>query len=138
MTTANMFNFVYLMMLLFGAQATPARPADDEAACAALREMADVTVTYAVMKPATATAPPHCYVQCKIQGRIRVRVQLPMRAGWNGKLVNIGYGGKDGDLEFADNYVTEGYATANSNMGHDAGSSPGATFAYENLGSVIV
>src|SRR5262249_47081870 len=38
MTTANMFDFVYLMMLLFGAQAAPARPADDEAACAALRE----------------------------------------------------------------------------------------------------
>jgi len=137
MATANMFDFVYLMMLLFAAQATPARPADDEAACAALREMADVTVTYAVMKPATATAPPHCYVQGNIQGRIRFHMQLPMRAGWNGKLVNIGDGGKDGDLDFADNYVAEGYATANSNMGHDAGSSPGATFAYENLESVI-
>src|SRR4029079_19463355 len=43
----------------------------------------------------------------------------------------------DGDLDFADNYVAEGYATANSNMGHDVGSTPGATFAYENLESMI-
>jgi hypothetical protein len=64
-------------------------------------------------------------------------MQLPMRANWNAKLVNIGDGGKDGDLDFADNYVAEGYATANSNMGHDVGSTPGATFAYENLESMI-
>src|SRR5262245_60694624 len=131
--TVNMFNFVYLIMFL-GAQAAQA---SDEAACMALMEMPDVTITYAVMKPATATTPRYCYVQGNIQGRIRFHVQLPVRAAWNGKLVNIGDGGKDGDLDFADNYVAEGYATANSNMGHDVGSTPGATFAYENLESII-
>jgi hypothetical protein len=55
MSTANLFNFVYLMMLL-GAQAAPAPAADDQAACAALMERPDVTVTYAVIKPAQ---PPH-------------------------------------------------------------------------------
>lgn len=98
MTTANMFNFVYLMMLFFGAQAAPA--ADYQTACAALMEMPDVTVTYAVMKPATATAPRHCYVQGNIQGRIRFHMQLPMRTDWNGKLVNIGDSGKDGGPGF--------------------------------------
>ena len=87
MTTANMFNFVYLMMLFFGAQAAPAPAAGEQAACAALMEMPDVTVTYAAMKPATATAPRHCYVQGNIQGRIRFHMQLPMRTDWNGKLV---------------------------------------------------
>src|SRR5262245_16084643 len=136
MMTANIFNFVYLMMLL-GAQGAPAPPADDQAACAALMEMLDLTITYAVLKPATAAAPQHCYVQGNIQGRIRFHVQLPMRGNWNGKLVNIGHAGKDGDLDFADNYVAEGYATAKCNMGHDVGSTPGATFAYENLESMI-
>ena len=77
MTTENMFNFLYLMML-FGAQGALA--ADDQATCAALMEMPDVTITYAVMKPATAAAPRHCYVQGNIQGRIRFHMQLPMRA----------------------------------------------------------
>jgi hypothetical protein len=131
-----MFNFIYLIML-FGAQAAPAPAVDDQAACAALMEMPDVTITYAVTKPATATAPRHCYVQGSIQGHIRFHMQLPMRADWNGRLVNIGDSGKDGDLDFADSYVAEGYATANSNMGHDVGSTPGATFAYENLESMI-
>jgi len=99
-------------MMLLGAQAAPAPPADDQAACAALMERPDVTITYAVIKPATTTAPRHCYVQGNIQGRIRFHLQLPMRADWNGKLVNIGDGGKDGDLDFADNYVAEGYASA--------------------------
>jgi feruloyl esterase len=130
-----MFSFLYLMMLF--AQGGPSTAAADQATCAALMEMPDVTITYAVIKPATTTTPQHCYVQGNIQGRIRFHMQLPMRSGWNGKLVNIGDGGKDGDLDFADNYVAEGYATANSNMGHDAGSTPGASFAYENLASMI-
>src|SRR5262245_8148177 len=136
MTTPNLFNFIYLMML-FGAQGATASAVDDQAACAALLEMPDVTLTSYVMKPALCTAPRHCYVKGNIQVRIRFHIQLPMRADWNGKLVNIGDGGKDGDLDFADNYVAEGYATANSNMGHDVGSTPGASFAYENLESII-
>jgi hypothetical protein len=130
-----MTKFLYLMILL-AAQA-PAPAADDQVACAALLETRDVSITHAVMKPAAAAVPRHCYVQGNIQGRIRFHMQLPARANWNGKLVNIGDGGKDGDLDFADNYLAEGYATANSNMGHDAGATPRATFAHENLESMI-
>ena len=43
-----------------------------------------------------------------------------------------GDGGKDGDLDFADHRVAEGYAVANSNTGHDNGAEPGSSFAYDN------
>ena len=44
-----------------------------------------------------------------------------MPANWNGRLLKWGDGGKDGDLDFADHRVAEGYAVANSNTGHDNG-----------------
>ncbi|HSH75099.1 MAG TPA: tannase/feruloyl esterase family alpha/beta hydrolase, partial [Longimicrobiales bacterium] len=43
-----------------------------------------------------------------------------------------GDGGKDGDLDFADHRLAEGYAVANTNMGHDAGAEPGSSFAFDN------
>lgn len=59
-------------------------------------------------------------------------MQLPLAEAWNGRFLNVGDGGKDGDLDFADHRVAQGYAIANSNTGHDAGSEPGASFAYDN------
>ena len=50
----------------------------------------------------------------------------------NGRLLNIGDGGKDGDLDFADHRLAQGYAVANSNMGHDNGVEPGASFGFNN------
>jgi Tannase and feruloyl esterase len=121
-----------LMLLL-----AQAFPPNNQAACAAMMQTPYVTITYATLKPATANAPSYCYVQGSISGRIRFHVQLPLRGDWNGRLINIGDGGKDGDLDFADNYVAQGYAVANSNMGHDAGSEPRASFASENPDAVI-
>ncbi len=43
-----------------------------------------------------------------------------------------GDGGKDGDLDFADHRVAQGYAVANSNTGHDSGTEPRASFGFNN------
>jgi feruloyl esterase len=64
-------------------------------------------------------------------------MQLPLRANWNGRLLNIGDGGKDGVLNFADDRLAQGYAVANSNSGHDAGVEPYGSFGADNLQAVI-
>jgi feruloyl esterase len=116
---------------------TSAQSASRPIACEALLDLPQVTVTRATPRPATATAPAHCYVQGIIDSRIRFHMQLPLAENWNGRLLNIGDGGKDGVLNFADHRLAEGYAVANSNTGHDAGVEPRATFAHEDLDAVI-
>jgi feruloyl esterase len=111
--------------------------ADARAACEALVEMPDVTITDAALKQASDAAPAHCYIRGMIAARIRFHMQLPLPQDWNRRLLNIGDGGKDGRLNFADHRLAQGYAVANSNTGHDSGSEPGASFAHENLGAVI-
>ena len=64
-------------------------------------------------------------------------MQLPLPENWNGRLLNIGDGGKDGVLNFADHRLAQGYAVANSNTGHDAAAEPRATFAQDDLDAVI-
>ena len=59
-------------------------------------------------------------------------MQLPLPEDWNGRLLNWGDGGKDGDLDFADHRLAQGYAVVNSNTGHDMGSEPGASFGWNN------
>ena len=63
---------------------------------------------------------------------IAYHVQLPLPDNWNGRFLKYGDGTKDGDLDYADHRLAEGYAVANSNMGHDAGAEPGAWFAFDN------
>lgn len=117
----------------------PARAAgaDDLAACEALRNMADLTVTHAEWRDATGAAPAYCYIRGILGGTVGFHMQLPPRDAWNGRLVNIGDGGKDGDLDYADHRVVQGYAVANSNMGHDTAAEPGASFARDNLQAVV-
>ena len=64
-------------------------------------------------------------------------MQLPLPENWNGRLLNIGDGAKDGQLDFADNRLAQGYAVANSNSGHDSASQPRATFADQDLNAAI-
>jgi feruloyl esterase len=123
-----------LVTPIAGAQNAPASP---QTACESLVDALFLTITRATLKPKSATAPAHCYVQGTLSGRIRFHMQLPLPADWNGRLVNIGDGGKDGVLNLADHRVAQGYAVANSNSGHDAGAEPRATFADEDLDSVI-
>ena len=119
------------------AEAQVAQGAGRPIACEALLDLPYVTRTRATPRPATATAPAHCYVQGTIDSRIRFHMQLPLAENWNSRLLNIGDGGKDGVLGFADHRLSEGYAVANSNTGHDAGAEPRATFAHEDLDALI-
>ena len=59
-------------------------------------------------------------------------MQLPLPGTWNGRLVQVSNGGKGGSLNFNDARLAQGYAVANSNMGHDSGAEPNASFAFDN------
>jgi len=59
-------------------------------------------------------------------------MQLPLPSKWNGRLLNIGNGGKAGIMLYADNRLAAGYAVANSNTGHDNGAEPNSSFAFDN------
>lgn len=109
----------------------------EAAACEALLARNDLTLTHASWQGAQGARPAHCYVRGTLAGTIRFHMQLPAPAAWNGRLLNIGDGGKDGDLDYADERVTQGYAIANSNMGHDSAATPGASFARDDLRAVV-
>jgi feruloyl esterase len=101
----------------------------DEAACQTLLMMPNLSVTYAAIKPASSSTPQHCYIRGSISGTIRFHMQLPLKSNWNGRLLNIGDGGKDGVLNYADDRLVQGYVVANSNSGHDSGAEPNSSFA---------
>ncbi len=103
-----------------------------EQACLALTDVRGLTIIRAELVPSTDSTPSYCYAKGVISPAIGYHVQLPLPENWNGRFLNWGDGGKDGDLDFADHRVAEGYAVANSNMGHDSGSEPGASFGFNN------
>lgn len=100
--------------------------------CAALVDEASLTITSARVVAAADGVPSYCYAKGFIRPGITYHVQLPLPSDWNGRFLKWGDGGKDGDLDFADHRVAQGYAVANSNMGHDEGAEPGASFAFDN------
>jgi feruloyl esterase len=102
------------------------------AACEALRDLPNLTITLARLSPGSDSAPQHCYVRGAISPGIVYHVQLPLPENWNGRFLKYGDGAKDGDLDYVDHRLAQGYAVANSNMGHDAGSEPGGWFAFDN------
>ncbi|MBI4454283.1 MAG: tannase/feruloyl esterase family alpha/beta hydrolase [Acidobacteria bacterium] len=104
----------------------------EEAACRALLQVPNLTIILAELVDATASTPQYCYVKGLIPPGIQYHVQLPLLANWNGRFLKWGDGGKDGDLDFANERVAQGYAVANSNTGHDSGSEPGASFGFNN------
>jgi feruloyl esterase len=112
--------------------ATAAVPDADAAACVALLELPTLTITMAKVVEAKGDTPRYCYVRGAISPGIAYHVQLPLPAGWNGRFLLWGDGTKDGDLDFADKRLAQGYAVANTNMGHDVGAEPGASFAFDN------
>ncbi|HEU4618347.1 MAG TPA: tannase/feruloyl esterase family alpha/beta hydrolase [Gammaproteobacteria bacterium] len=125
-----------MMSAAFAASAALAQTAADESqdrrACEALVDTPDLAITSARIKPASGDTPAYCYVKGTISPQIRYHLQLPLPGDWNGRFLSWGDGGKDGDLDFADHRLAEGYAVANSNMGHDSGAEPGTSFAYDN------
>src|SRR5689334_17377347 len=105
-------------------------------ACSALVSLTsyDISVTSATVVPASSDAPEFCRVSGLIQPEIRFDLALP--ASWNGRLYMIGNGGyagesldspmRQGMLKRA---LTQGFATAQTNTGHDASVEPLGTFA---------
>ena len=103
----------------------------ERAGCAALLQTRNLTITYAGIAT-TGDGTAYCYVKGILPPAIQFHAQLPLPAEWNGRFLKWGDGGKDGDLDFADRRLVEGYAVANSNTGHDSGAEPGSSFAYDN------
>ena len=103
----------------------------ERASCEALLHLRNLTITHAGLAEATGGTP-YCYIKGVLPPAIHFHVQLPLLRDWNGRFLKWGDGGKDGDLDFADHRVVEGYAVANSNTGHDNGAEPGSSFAYDN------
>lgn len=115
---------------LLEAQTAPLT-ASARASCEALLQTRNLTITYAGIA-STRDGITYCYVKGILAPAIQFHVQLPLLGQWNGRFIKWGDGGKDGDLDFADHRVGEGYAVANSNTGHDSGAEPGSSFAYQN------
>ena len=103
-----------------------------QSACEALMWTRNLTITLAQVVEAADSTPRYCYVKGVISPAISYHVQLPLPENWNGRFVKWGDGGKDGDLDFADHRVAQGYAVANSNTGHDSGTEPRASFGFNN------
>ena len=94
-------------------------------------------LTKAVIVPATATVPEYCRVEGGIptgnaaEGTNTVRFGVNLPTAWNGRFVMIGDGGFDGAVSTSTQRVPDGYATANTDMGHSAQQFPGATFGTQ-------
>ena len=110
---------------------TAAATASERTTCEALGQTRNLTITYAGIAT-TSDGTTYCYVKGILPPAIQFHAQLPLPGAWNGRFLKWGDGGKDGDLDFADPRVAEGYAVANSNTGHDSGAEPGSSFGYEN------
>jgi feruloyl esterase len=96
------------------------------------------TITAATWKPAAGTVPDYCRVEGVIttgdqhEGFNRVRFAVNLPSPWNGRFVMLGDGGFDGSVSTSTARLPEGYATANSDMGHDGRAFAGAMFAFNN------
>ena len=131
MTAAILFVLITLAALL-PAGATAQVTMTEAAQCEALQDLRNLTILGAGIRSNPADGSDYCYVRGIIPPAIHFHVQLPLQQDWNGRFLQWGDGGKDGDLDFAPERVAEGYAVANSNLGHDNGVEPGASFGFNN------
>ncbi|PCJ23069.1 MAG: hypothetical protein COA96_12780 [SAR86 cluster bacterium] len=109
-------------------QATP----EQILACQALQQIRNLTISSVSIRENEQSSSPYCYVRGVIAPAIHFHAQLPLPEKWNGRFLQWGDGGKDGDLDYADHRVAEGYAVTNSNTGHDSGTEPGSAFGFNN------
>ncbi len=133
----RLFGFItpVLCSLLFFSLLSFSRGAmaqSDAERCADLLDIRSLTLTRAEVAENSVDGSSYCYVRGIISPAIHFHAQLPLPENWNGRFLQWGDGGKDGDLDYADHRVAEGYAVTNSNMGHDNGVEPGASFAFNN------
>ncbi len=105
-------------------------------ACEALQQVRNLTITEATLRENDQSNSPYCYVRGIISPAIHFHAQLPLIGNWNGRFLQWGDGGKDGDLDFANHRVAEGYAVTNSNTGHDSGTEPGSALVHINRPAV--
>ena len=105
-------------------------------ACAAVPSLAtaETTIVSARLVPAADGVPEHCRVTGLIQPEIRFEVNLP--SSWNRRFYMHGNGGYAGETPESGvrpairaNALKQGFATAQTNTGHDATAEPLATFA---------
>jgi hypothetical protein len=105
-------------------------------ACTAM--VSQTTYDFSIVSAATVAAagdtPEYCRVVGLIQPEIRFEVNLP--ANWNGRLYMFGNGGYAGEAldsaarqSGAKRALAKGFATAQTNTGHDAAVEPLGTFA---------
>lgn len=133
MIRSAFFTLVPAVLLPFwtgGLHAQSASP-EERAECASLADIRNLTITSARVRE-SSDGVTYCYVRGILPPAIGFHVQLPLKEHWNGRFLMWGDGGKDGDLDFADARLAEGYAVANTNMGHDAGAEPGSSFGFDN------
>ena len=121
-----------VLSFLVGAVPAHAQTAAERQACEAMIDTPNLTITQARIVAPNDRTPAYCYVRGTISPAIVYQLQLPLPGNWNGRFLNWGDGGKDGDLDYADHRLAQGYAVANSNTGHDNGAEPGASFGYNN------
>jgi len=121
-----------ISVLIAGTASAQTVSPEERAACAALTGITNLTIISAGIREEPEQGLVYCYVRGVLPPAIGFHIQLPLRGDWNGRFLKWGDGGKDGSLNYADHRVVEGYAVANSNMGHDSGAEPGSSFAYDN------
>ncbi|MFM1895797.1 MAG: hypothetical protein RLZZ385_871 [Pseudomonadota bacterium] len=134
-TLRNVLLTCLIAALAHGAQAQTVSDAQRQA-CEGLVLETDLTLTQARIHT-SRNGSAYCYVRGIIAPAIHYHVQLPLPDDWNGRFLMWGDGGKDGDLDFADQRLEQGYAVANSNTGHDTGTEPGSTFGHHNRQSEV-
>ena len=118
---------------------------EQQLACEALTQTPNLTITVAQLIEATETTPQYCYIKGVISPAIVYHMQLPLPENWNGRLLNIGDGGKDGDLDFADERLAQGIpwptatwdTTTGSNRAHPSDSTTGRRRSISGIGRCI-
>ncbi|MBM87893.1 MAG: hypothetical protein CMQ41_09760 [Gammaproteobacteria bacterium] len=121
------------ILLIYTTPGTAQNPTSAEIlSCENLEFLPNLTINSAQIRDNAQGGQPYCYVRGIISPAIHFHAQLPLPQNWNGRFLQWGDGGKDGDLDYADHRVAEGYAVTNSNTGHDNGVEPGASFAFHN------
>lgn len=94
-------------------------------------------ITSATLIPAEASVPEYCRVEGFVttgnrnEGFNRVRFGINLPTAWNQRYVQLGDGGHDGSVSESTVYLDRGYATANSDMGHE-GNVIFAAWAFNN------
>ncbi len=129
-TQPAIFTFFVLSLL----HSVSSQSADSD--CAQLHRLRDVTIIYTEEVNSTDKLPAHCYAKGLIHGSITFHIQLPSNGKWNGRLVHLGDGGADGDLDLYPDLLAKGYTVVNSNTGHDTGTEPRA-YAFRNERAAI-